>query len=226
MLSLKATIRTELGKKSKKLRKEGFIPGILYGKKSDSIPVSLLYKEFEKVYNDIGESALVSLRVEQGTDDVKENVVLIRDAVRHPLTRMFIHADFYQVPMDEKITISVPLTFENEAPAVKNEGAVLARNLYEIEISAFPKDLPTEVKVDLSSLEHIEDSILIKSLSVASGVEIGAEENLVVASVSAPVEEEIIDEEVTEEVAPEDIKTEAEEKREEEEKEEAGEAAI
>jgi len=216
MISLQATIREELGKKSKKLRRDGYIPGVLYGRKVKSTPVSIGYKEFEKVYNVAGESTLVTIELKNAdTKDLpKENVVLIRDAIVHPLSRSFIHVDFYQVPMDEKITISIPLVFENESPAVKSEGAVLVRNIYEIGVSAYPRDLPSEIRVDLSTLENIADSILAKSLALPAGVEVDAEEDFVIASVSAPVEEEII-EEPTEEVAPEDIETEAEGKREE-----------
>ena len=223
MLSLKATIRTALGRKSKKLRKDGYVPAVLYGPKVQSTPVSLGYKDFEGVYKEARESTLISLGIEGEDIGIPaENVVLIRDAVIHPITRKFIHVDFYQVPMDEEITIAIPLVFENEAPAVKDEGAVFVRNVYELEVSALPKDLPHEITVDLSVLAHTDDSILVKDLAVAPGVKIEAEEGLVVAAVSAPVEEEIV-QEPPEEVAPEEIKTEAEEKREEEEKEEAAE---
>ena len=224
MIFLKATIREELGRKSKKVRRDGYVPGVLYGRKVKSTPISIGYKEFEKVYNEAGESTLVTLELETiGTKDLpKENVVLIRDAVMHPLSRSFIHVDFYQVPMDEKISVSIPLVFENESPAVKGEGAVLVRNIYEIGVSAYPKDLPSEIKVDLSALEHTDDSILVKSLAVPAEVDVDVEEDFVIASVSAPVEDEII-EESTEEVAPEDIKTEGEERREEQKAEKAAE---
>lgn len=218
MLSLKATIRTQLGKKSKKLRRDGYIPAILYGRKIESLPISLGYKEFERVYKEAGGSTLISLEIDQNSDTKKdaseENIVLIRDAIIHPLARTFMHVDFYQVPMNEEITVSVPLTFENEAPAVKSEGAVLVRNVYEIEVSALPKNLPPEILVDLSSLKNIDDAILVKDLLVPEGVHIGAEEDIVIAQTSAPRKEEIA-EEAPEEVAAEDIKTEAEGKREE-----------
>jgi len=215
MLSLKATVRTQFGKKLKKLREEGLFPGVLYGRKTENIPISLKYKDFDSVYKEVGESALISIEVND-----KENVVLIRDVVVHPLTDKLVHSDFYQVPMDEKITITIQISFENEAPAVKNEGAVLIRNIYELDVSALPKSLPGEITADLSALEHIDDSILVKDISLPEGVSIEAEDDLVIASVSAPKEEEIIEEESTEEIAPEEIKTEAEEKREKEEAEE------
>lgn len=220
MLSLKAKIRTQLGKKNKKLRDEDKLPGVLYGRKVESTPITLDYKDFDTVYQDAGESALVSLElVRDGASS--ENVVLIRDVVVHPLSRRFIHTDFYQVPMDEEITITIPMTFMGEAPAVKNEGAVLIRNVYDVNISALPKKLPREIVVDLSILEHMDDAISVKDLTMPEGVSIEAEEDLVIVSVTAP-EEEVIEEEVEEGVvAPDEIMTEAEEKREEEATEES-----
>jgi len=228
MLSLNVTIRTQLGKKSKRLRKEGFIPGVLYGRKVKSTPIVFGYKEFEKVYAEAGESSLISLNIEnsESNEVTKENVVLIRDPIVHPLARTFVHVDFYQVPMDEEITIAIPLVFENEAPAVKNEGAVLVRNIYELEVRALPKDLPREISVDVSRLGHTNDSILVKDLAVPQGVAVEAEEDTVVAFVSAPIEEEIAEEGETAQVPPEEIKTEGEEKREAEAKEKAEETAA
>lgn len=223
MLTLQATIRKDLGRKSKKLRKAGYVPAVLYGRKVQSTPVSLGYKEFEGVYKEAGESTLISLEVRgEDTGVPVENVVLIRDAVTHPLTRKLVHVDFYQVPMDEEITLAIPLVFENESPAAKNEGGVLVRNIYELDVRAFPKDLPHEITVDLSRLAHIDDAILVKDLAIAQGVKIEAEEDVVVAQVSAPVEEEVA-EEAPQGPSPEDIKTEAEGKREEAAKEEASE---
>ncbi len=222
MLSLKVKIRTDLGKKNKKLRRENQLPGVLYGRKIKSTPVSIGYKEFEKVYGEARENTLVSLEITEGVGSTvgvpKENVVLIRDAIRHPLRDSFIHVDFYQVPMDEEIKIAIPLVFINEAPAVKDEGAVLERNIYDLEVSALPKDLPREITVDLSRLAHLDDAIFIKDLTVPAGVKIEAEGDVVVAQVSAPEEEEVT-EQAAEEVAPKDIKTEGEEKREEAAKE-------
>lgn len=226
MLSLKVKIRTELGKKNKKLRRENKLPGVLYGKKIKSTPISMEYKEFEKVYAEARESTLVSLEIDGDGASArgagKENAVLIRDVITDPLRDSFTHVDFYQVPMDEEIKISIPLVFVNEAPAVKDEGAVLARNIYDLEVSALPKDLPREITVDLSRLAHLEDAILVKDLTVPSGVKVEAEGDIVVAQVSAPLEEELAEQPASE-VAPEDIKTEGEEKREEKAAKEAAE---
>ena len=222
MLSLTATIRTELGKKNKKLRKEGYLPGVLYGRKVKSTPLSLIYKDFERIYKEAGESSLISLEFQdQGPPGVpRENVVLIRDAVLHPLKRMFEHVDFYQVPMDEEILIAIPLVFVNESFAVESEGAVLVRNVYEINIRALPKDLPREISVDLSRLEHINDAILAKDLFLPPGVKTEAREDFVIAFAAPPRAEEVPTEAAAS--APlEEIKTEGEAKREEAAKEKA-----
>jgi len=227
MLNLNATIRAEFGKKNNKLRQEGYIPAVLYGKKIKSTPLSLAYGEFDAAYNEAGENTLLSINIKDADKEnvPAENAVLIRDPAIDPLSRKFIHVDFYQVPMDEEIDISIPLLFENEAPAVRSEGAVLVRNMYEIEVSALPKDLPREISIDLSRLLHIDDAILVKNIAVSPGVKIKAEESLVVAYVTAPEEEEIQDV-AKEEVAAAEIKTEGEEKRAEEAAKEAAEKSI
>jgi len=229
MLTLQATIRTELGKKAKRLRREGNIPAVLYGRKLKSVPIMIGYKAFEKIYRDAGENTLITLGVENvGKDIPKENTVLIRDAIRDPLTRLFTHTDFYQVPMDEKIKVSVPIEFVNESPVVKDGTAVLARNIYELEVSALPKDLPRGITVDLSRLQAIGDAIILKDIILPSGVEIELAEDFVIAAASMPEKEEIIEEKTEAETAPAaaDIKTEGEVKREEKAVKEAEEKAA
>ncbi len=226
MLSLKATIRSELGKRSNKLRRDGQIPAVLYGRKVKSTPLTIGYKVFEKIYSEAGENTLVTLEIEKGAGEIaKENTVLIRDAVRNPLTRLFMHTDFYQVPMDEKIKVSVPIAFINESPVVKDGSAVLARNIYELEISALPKDLPREITVDLSRLQAVGDAIMLKDIVIPFGVETELEKDFVIAAASAPVAEEGVEEKSAEEApAVADIKTEGEIKREDKAVKEAEEA--
>ena len=142
-----------------------------------------------------------------------ENVVLIRYAKINPITRLYEHVDLYEMPMDEKIDIEIPLVFVNESAAVKSDGAVLVRNVYKIEVSALPKDLPREIAVDLSKLEKVEDTIMVKDLKAPEGVEFNEEDDFIIALVAAQEEEEIAEEEKA--VSMETIKTEAEGKREE-----------
>lgn len=188
MLSLTAKIRKISGKKTKNLRKEEILPAVLYGPKTKTLSLEVGYKDFEKIYQESGESSLISLEVEG-----KKIPVLIHEIQRDPLTDKIIHVDFYQVPLKEKITARVPLVFEGEAPAVKELGGTLVKIIHELEVKAKPEDLPKEIKVDLSVLKTFEDAILIKDLRVSEGVEILKNPEEIVAEVNPPekVEEEL-----------------------------------
>ena len=229
MLTLQSQIRIKAKKKgAKEVRNEGFIPAVLYGPKTKAVPVQVPYVTFEKIYKQAGESTLITLKFfKDGTMDegsAQDNIVLIRDAVKHPITHKFLHVDFYQVSLDDKITITIPIEYEGEPPGVKDEGGTLVRNLFEVEVRALPMELPHEIRVDVSGLAHIGDAISIKDIPRADAVEILTDPESTVAYIEAPREEEEIVEEATED-SMEDIKTEGEEKREERAEEEAAEGS-
>ena len=172
-----------LGKKVNELRKKGEIPDVLYGPGSEAAILSVVKKEFNTVYKKVGESSLVSLEV-----DAKEKTpVLIRGVQRHPLSGDAIHVDFYQPRLDVKIKIMVPLRLEGEAPAQKNFEGTLIQNVHDVEVSALPQDLPSEIIVNVETLKTLEDRILVENLLVDSKVEILAESDWIVAQV-VPVE--------------------------------------
>jgi len=211
MLTLLAKIRQISGKKTKTLRKKGILPAILYGPKIKSSSLEVDSKEFEKIYQEAGESSLVSLEVEG-----KKIPVLIHEIQRDPLTDKILHIDFYQAPLEEKITAKIPLIFEGFSPAVKELGGTLVKVIHELEVKAKPEDLPKEIKVDISSLKIFEDILTIKDLKVSIGVEILKNPEEIVAEVFPPekVEEELAKpvEEKVEEV--EKVEEKAEEKEE------------
>jgi len=162
---------------------------VLYGPGSETAVLTVLKKEFDTVYKEAGESSLVSLEV-----GAKEKTpVLIRGVQRHPLSSDPIHVDFYQPKLDEKIKIMVPLSFQGEAPAVKEFEGTLIQNVHEVEVSALPQDLPSEIAIDVSLLKTLEDRILVENLQVDSKVEILAESDWIVAQVvpAENVEEEL-----------------------------------
>lgn len=198
MLELNAKIRETLGKKVKILRKKGVIPAVVYGEKVKSMPLEVDYVEFEKIYKQVGESTIIKLK----TGEQSKNV-LIYDVARDPVSDKFIHIDFYTVRMDKAITTEVPLVFEGESPAVEAEEGVLVKNITEVEVEALPSNLPSEIKVDISTLKTFEDLIKIKALKVAEGVKILTEPDEVVVSVVPPRSEEELaelEEKVEEEV--------------------------
>lgn len=188
MLRLLAKIRKETKKKVKSLRKKGILPAVLYGQKIKPQSLEVDLKEFEKVYKIARESSLVSLEIEG-----KKIPVLIHDVQKDPLTEKPIHVDFYHPSLKEEVEAKIPLIFEGEAPAVKELGGTLVKNITEIEVKALPQDLPHEIKVNIENLKTFDDLILIKDLKTPKGVKILKNPEEIVAKVLPPekVEEEL-----------------------------------
>lgn len=161
-MELIATKRTELGKKSKKLRTQGLIPGVVFAKGMESLPLKLTYKEFEKVFKAAGESTLVDLKVENDTPFK----VLISEVEVHPVTSKIVHANLHKVNLKEKINATVPLEIVGESPVVKSGEGLLLTLIDELNIEVLPADLPHHITVDVSGLTAIEQGIHIKDLSI------------------------------------------------------------
>ena len=219
MLELSAKIRKEVGKKVKSLRAEDKLPAILYGPKIKNIPLELDYESFKKVYREAGGSSLISLKIEGKKETYQ---VLIHDIQKDPLDDKFLHIDFFQPSLKEKVEAKVPLVFEGEAEAVKKLGGTLLKNITEVEVKALPQNLPHEIRVKIDRLKTFEDHIKILDLEVSREVEILKNAEEIVVSVVPPekVEEELEKpiEEKVEEV--EEEKEKEKEEKEEEEKEE------
>lgn len=188
MVKLIANQRAERSRKTRVLRKQGSIPAVLYGPALSSRSLSVGEKEFEKVYHEAGFSSLVNLETEGNILPV-----LIHEVQRDPVSSKVIHIDFYQPPLDKKIEIIVPIVFEGDAPAVKDFGGTLLKNIQEVRVLALPQNLPHELRVEVSGLTTLEDKILVKDLPKGEGVEILARLEDIVAQVVPPekVEEEL-----------------------------------
>jgi len=190
MLLLKAEIRKE---KAKITRKKGKIPAILYGPEiKENIKLEIEEKELQKILKEGGLGTHINLKVGN-----KSFSVLIKEIQREPISEKILHVDFFQPSTKEKIEVSVPIVFEGEAPAVKL-GGVLVKNLDEIELKGFWKDLPKEVKVDLSKLKTFEDKIFVSDLKLPKGVEVLRKKDEILAFVAPAEKEEEIKEEVKE----------------------------
>ncbi|MDB4940353.1 MAG: ribosomal rRNA E-loop binding protein Ctc/L25/TL5, large subunit ribosomal protein [Candidatus Doudnabacteria bacterium] len=164
-----------------KLRKEGSIPAIIYGHGKATEHLALSYSLFDKAFRKAGESTLVNLVIEG-----KAKNVIIQDVQRHYLTGKYIHADFYEVSMTEKLKATVQLEFIGVSNAVKANGGTLVTVLQEVEVECLPADLPHNFVVDISVLNTFEDSIHVKDLKVDSKVEILTDHEEMVAKVNPP----------------------------------------
>jgi len=190
MAILSAKIRKEVGKKVEALRKKGILPAVVYGPKIKSQSIEVGFKEFEKIYKEAGESTLVSLKI---GGESKEYKVLIHDVDKDPLTGTPLHVDFYQPSLEREIEAMVPIIFEDEAPAVKNLGGTLVKNISELNVKALPQSLPKEIRVSIGGLNTFEDHITIKDLNVPEGVKILKDVGEIVAKIAQPekIEEEL-----------------------------------
>jgi large subunit ribosomal protein L25 len=172
----------------KKIRKEGYVPGVLYGPNLENILVKVEEKEFKKIFKEVGESTLVNLQIE---DLGKSFNVLIHDFQKDPISGKILHIDFYLPGEKSKVKVNVPIVFEGESKAVKEKGGVLIKEIQEIEISGPVNLLPKEIKVDLSKLEEIGDKILVKDLILPRGIKILKNPEEIVANVISQEKEEI-----------------------------------
>ncbi len=178
-LSLEASLRPAYT--AAKLRAEGFIPAIVYGQHKATEHLAVAYPLFEKTFRKAGESTLINLMV-----DGKAKNVIVQDVQRHYLTGKYIHADFYEVSMTEKMTATVALEFTGVSEAVKALSGTLVTNLHEIQVECLPADLPHNIVVDISSLKTFEDSIKVEDLKVDSKVQILTPAEETIAKVTPP----------------------------------------
>ena len=184
-IALAATTRTAVGKQLNSLRSAGKLPAVLYGAglKSRSIEFSL--SEFKKVYDQAGDSTLIDLKI----DNEKPVKALIHDYQVDPVISGFVHVDLYQVNMNEKLKAELVLHFIGEAPAVKEFGGVMVKNLSKVHIECLPGDLIGHLDVDLSVLKTLSDSIHVRDLTVPKGITIKNDPNELIARVTQIKEE-------------------------------------
>lgn len=166
------------------LRKGGFVPAVFYGKKEESTPITIPSVQFQKVLKEAGESTVITLKRAEG--DVE---ALIHDVDFDPVSGAPLHVDFYVFEKGQKLTLDVALEFVGVSAGVKDLGGLLVKVLHEIKIEAMPKDLPSQIEVDIAPLTTIGSQILAKDIVLPAGVTLVENSEEVVALVSAPKEE-------------------------------------
>lgn len=199
-MKLTVQIRTATGKEVKKLRKEGQIPAIVYGKALGTpVLLSCLKNDFIKVYRDAGYSTPIELV--GGVDQL----VLLQDIQLDPVSDEVLTVDFLAVNRNEKVSAAVPVVLIGESKVEKlNEGNVqLVKDT--IEVEAFPQDLPHNIEIDLAQIETVNDVIFVKDLKFSDKVKVlddGEQPVVTVVELSDEVEAESESEEAeTPEVA-------------------------
>lgn len=192
-LKLEAKKRDVIGKKVKVLRREGYLPAVIYGRGVESIPIKLNRKEADKILARTTSSQLLIIEVEG-----EKHTTLVRDRQRHPVTSDILHIDFLEVSMTEKLRTMVDIILTGESPAVKDLGAILVTGTEAIEIECLPADLPENFVIDISSLADFGDAVYVRDIEVGEGIEVLTDLDELVAVTTAPtaeVEEEVEEEE-------------------------------
>ncbi|MCK5553648.1 MAG: 50S ribosomal protein L25 [Deltaproteobacteria bacterium] len=194
---LSAKIRMQFGKEaSKKLRQKGLIPAICYGPKTEPVPLSLDTKELMKTVG-MGENVLIDLMIGDGKK-AAQKVVVVRDLQIDPIKDQYIHADLFEVVMDEEISVEVPVVLVGNPEGVKM-GGVLEQITREVTVECLPGDIPQNIEVDVSHLE-IGDTIHIGDIKLDKVNVMVDSTTTVVTLVPPTVEKVVVEEEVEEEV--------------------------
>jgi len=223
-VELDAKKRSVLGSKVKRLRREGWVPGVIYGHGFEPIPLQFDKFDLKSVLSQIGGSQLINIKVD---DADGPEFALLREVQRDVITGDLLHVDFYRVMMTETITTEIPLLTTGESPVAEQKEGILLHGVSEIEVECLPGDLVDAIEVDLSELTEIGQAILVGDLAVPSGINILTDPDEVIARLvpleevelekpAAEVEEELILAEEGEEV---EVIGEAEEAEEAEEEE-------
>jgi large subunit ribosomal protein L25 len=188
-LKLQATKRTAHGRQVRKLRREGAVPGVVYGHRSESEAVALDAAEFRRVFAKAGRTHLIDFELDGG----RPQKVLIKEVQKHPRYDGPIHVDLFRIDLKEKLQIDVPISIVGESPAVKRGDGDLLISLHSIRVECLPSDIPEAIEVDVSSLEEIDDSVRVHDLKFSEGVNLltGGDEMIVKVQAHRVAEEPV-----------------------------------
>lgn len=181
---IKAQLRAKEGKSStKKVRKEGNIPSVLYGMKEQTVPLKMDAKTFIKMLSHLeGKHPIVKLEIEG--DAHLDSPAIIKEIQRDPVNNSIIHVDFLKIRLDQKIHTSVPVVLVGQSEGVKM-GGVLDHQLRELEIECLALQIPAHIEIDVTNLV-LGHSIHVSDITPPEGVKILTDPDRVVVSIHVP----------------------------------------
>jgi large subunit ribosomal protein L25 len=196
-ITLKVEKRELVGKKVKRLRAEGWIPGVVYGRDMESVAVKVPRVELTEVYHRAGTSTMIGLTIGRQR---KKRPTFIREVQRDPISLEILHVDLETVDLLRPITAQVPVILVGEAPVSDTGLGVLTRGTEEVEVHCLPADVPARIEVDLSPIERTDQAIYVRDLVVPEEVQILTDPGTTVVYVTRlriieDEEEEVEDEE-------------------------------
>ncbi|MGV3488442.1 MAG: 50S ribosomal protein L25/general stress protein Ctc [Tuberibacillus sp.] len=181
MAKVLAVQERDASKKSitRSLRKNGKIPAVLYGKTAQNQPIAVDERDILRVFQEVGRNGVIGLEL-----NGKTYPVITHDIQFDPLKREFVHLDFFEVDMDQKMDVGVPIHFIGEDEAAK-AGAVVQHHLNELTVKTLPSEIPSSIELDVSEMA-VGDVLKVKDVKSGSGYEILNSDDDVIVSVIPP----------------------------------------
>lgn len=209
-VTIVAEPRTVTGKKVKKLRRDGYVPGVIYGR-SEPVKIKMDVKPLRRALRIAGTGQLVEIDVEG-----KGYTVLAREIQQHVTRRDILHVDFLEVDMTSTIRSEADLVSVGESAAAASGEGIVAQTLYSVEIECLPDDLVSQIEFDLSKIETADDSITVADLVVPEGITLLTDPETLVARFEYSLLEEEEEEEELEDMEAGDVEVIGQEEEEEE----------
>ena len=187
-ITVKATLRDTVGKeKAKKLRNEGFVPGVVYHRGEEPVAITLEKREITKIIHDAaGENILINLTIEK--EKKKSRPAIIKEVQYDPVKRFILHVDFNEISLTEKITIEVEVVPQGTPIGVKQDGGVMDHPTRMLKVQCLPMDIPKHIDVDVSGLK-LNDAIHVRDLKLSEKIKVLNEPDILLFHVKLPVEE-------------------------------------
>ena len=186
---INAEKRNVVGKQVKALRRQGILPGVIYGRHIEAFPIQMDAHNAALILDKLTASSLITLDV-----DGEKFSVLMRDRQRDVIFGDLLHVDFLVVSLTEKLRATIELKLVGEAPVADNPEVVVTQVLNDIEIEAFPQDLPEVIEVDISTLEIVDDEITVADLDLGENIAILTDPDETIVSVGYVAQEEVAEE--------------------------------
>jgi len=193
LIELKANIRDSVGKsQARALRRAERIPAVLYGPGTEPVLLSVDINDLEKALKkSTASQAILNLSIHNGENTSR--TAMIKELQTHPVSRNYLHVDFYEISMDRKIRVKVPVVVKGKSQGVEL-GGILQIIRRELEILCLPTEIPETIEIDVTDLD-IGDSIHVKEIPFQGDIEVPADVNFTVITMLAPKTEEEVSEE-------------------------------
>ena len=196
-LILQVETRSVLGKRVKKLRREGLVPGNVYGRGRESTSIQTSDIEVRRIFSAVDRNAVVPISIDGASETIP---VVLREVQRHPVSRRILHLDFYEVDLERRIHSEARLVLIGSSEA-EAQGGTVVQSLEHLMLEALPTEMPSVIEVDISGLDDFGQSVLVRELTLPEGVVSLTDDAVAVATVLAPrvaEEDEVEEEELVE----------------------------